>query len=205
MRVIHLVSVVLLIALTPVRVYANETNGTTTSFATKKTERSLKSLRRRTQEKEESFLGKVGGFFENVAYTLKTMVTGTDTDFDIIIIGAGAAGLAAATEILALAPDVSFVILESTDRVGGRVRSTKIGAEGHEVVVEDGANWIYPVFRNKFFEIAEEIGLQKFLQDYYNFTAYNESVSTSVFASFRFFFYTILIKAFTYDYSGDHD
>ena len=59
------------------------------------------------------------------------------TDHDIVIVGAGASGLYAASELDALGYDV--LILEATDRHGGRVFSDMLG----DVGIEHGAEELY--------------------------------------------------------------
>ena len=97
--------------------------------------------------------------------------------YDIVIIGAGMAGLAAAKEIQDIDPDLSYIILESTSAVGGRVRSTTFGAVGNKVVIEDGANWLYSNNNYPTWNLANEQGIQRTLSDYSDFTMYDESVS----------------------------
>lgn len=94
---------------------------------------------------------------------------------DVIIIGAGMAGISAAMEIQATDPDLSILILESTDRTGGRVRSHTMGATGREVVVEDGANWIIPFNANPLWQRAQEMSLEGMINDYNDWTVYDES------------------------------
>ncbi|KAJ2951109.1 hypothetical protein O0L34_g5494 [Tuta absoluta] len=69
--------------------------------------------------------------------------------FDIIIIGGGMAGLAAANHLLQNGVK-DFVILEARNRIGGRIIS--IPMKNHKV--ELGANWIHGVLGNPIFEIA---------------------------------------------------
>jgi monoamine oxidase len=61
------------------------------------------------------------------------------TNYDVVIIGAGAAGLAAATELARRGK--SAVILEARDRIGGRVWSLEV--PGLPVPVELGAEFIH--------------------------------------------------------------
>ena len=62
---------------------------------------------------------------------------------DAIVIGAGAAGVGAAAVLRAAGID-AYVVLEASDRVGGRVKSFSFGnSTVHEpVILEDGANWV---------------------------------------------------------------
>ncbi|XP_049872473.1 peroxisomal N(1)-acetyl-spermine/spermidine oxidase [Pectinophora gossypiella] len=69
--------------------------------------------------------------------------------FDVIIIGGGMAGLAAANHLLKNGIE-NFVILEARKRIGGRIIS--IPMKNHKV--ELGANWIHGVLGNPIFEIA---------------------------------------------------
>ena len=66
----------------------------------------------------------------------------TQPPVDVIIIGAGWAGMAAA-DSLARAKNVSFLVLESTNRTGGRTHAVPFG-NPHiwSGVVERGANWV---------------------------------------------------------------
>jgi len=65
---------------------------------------------------------------------------------DVVIIGAGMAGLIAAKRLLQEDPDLDVLILESQDkRVGGRVRSNNEwfidDMTNAPITVEEGANW----------------------------------------------------------------
>lgn len=74
-------------------------------------------------------------------------------DVDVAIVGAGAAGLAAARRLLGLC---TCVVLEARDRVGGR---------GHTVdplggmPLDMGCGWLHSADRNPFTRIAEDEGL----------------------------------------------
>lgn len=58
--------------------------------------------------------------------------------FDVVIIGAGAAGIAAA-RFFQFHSHKRYVVLEARDRIGGRVYSEKIG----DTEQDFGASWIH--------------------------------------------------------------
>lgn len=62
----------------------------------------------------------------------------TPTKVDVLIIGAGWAGMAAADYLVRNGPGVHFAVLESTNRTGGRSQAVTMG----EYIVEAGSNWI---------------------------------------------------------------
>jgi monoamine oxidase len=74
----------------------------------------------------------------------------------VVVIGAGLAGLAAARRLKAR--DVSVIVVEARDRVGGRVHNHDIG-EGK--VVEVGGQWIGPT-QDRLAALAKELGVDTF-------------------------------------------
>lgn len=80
--------------------------------------------------------------------------------YQVIIIGAGAAGLSAANSLVKNGIK-DFIILEARNRVGGRILSIDMGAKSK---VELGANWIHGVLGNPIFELAINHGLIDILQ-----------------------------------------
>jgi monoamine oxidase len=60
-------------------------------------------------------------------------------DWDVVVVGAGLAGLAAAVALFD--EDVEVVVVEARERVGGRVWSTTLD---NRAIVELGAEWIMP-------------------------------------------------------------
>jgi monoamine oxidase len=73
-------------------------------------------------------------------------------DTDVVIVGAGAAGLAAARECQRLGK--SFVLFEARDRIGGRVfTDTSLGQP-----YDAGARYIHWAERNPWAEVAKQVG-----------------------------------------------
>ena len=77
-------------------------------------------------------------------------------DADLVVVGAGLAGLAAARA--AAAAGASVVVVEARERVGGRVLNEEIGAGK---VVEVGAQWIGPT-QDRLAALAHELGVDTF-------------------------------------------
>ena len=64
----------------------------------------------------------------------------TDSSYDVVVVGAGLAGLATA-RTLSEHGVRSCLVLEARDRIGGRVHTTTIGDDG--TFVELGAQWVH--------------------------------------------------------------
>jgi monoamine oxidase len=79
-----------------------------------------------------------------------------DSRVDVVVVGAGLAGLVAARDLLAA--DLSVLVLEARDRVGGRIlnHTLKRGA-----VVEVGGQWVGPT-QDHVLALAEELGVGLF-------------------------------------------
>ena len=75
---------------------------------------------------------------------------------DVVVVGAGLAGLSAARELGAADADV--IVLEARDRVGGRTLNEPIG-DGK--VVEIGAQWVGPT-QDRALALIRELGLETF-------------------------------------------
>jgi monoamine oxidase len=75
---------------------------------------------------------------------------------DVVVVGAGLAGLAAARGLSS--SGVSVVVVEARERVGGRVENPDIGG-GH--VVEVGGQWIGPT-QDRLAALASELGVETF-------------------------------------------
>ena len=91
------------------------------------------------------------------------------TDERIVIVGAGAAALAAADE-LRIRGFHNVVLLEARDRVGGRIWTSSIG-DG--IPVELGATWIHGVRGNPVSDIVESNGIATAETDYDNAVLYD--------------------------------
>jgi len=75
------------------------------------------------------------------------------SDVDVVVIGAGAAGLSAAKEAERLS--LSHKVLEASDRIGGRAYSEEI-APG--VLFDHGCAWLHQAEVNPFVPIADKLG-----------------------------------------------
>ena len=76
-----------------------------------------------------------------------------NAEFDVVIIGGGAAGIGAARQLAASAH--STLLLEATSRLGGRAWTCQIA--GHPLDL--GCGWLHSGDRNSWTRIAEEAGL----------------------------------------------
>jgi putrescine oxidase len=74
---------------------------------------------------------------------------------DVVVVGAGAAGLAATYRLVRAGRDV--VVLEARDRVGGRLWNTEIGGEANEL----GGEWVAP-YQARMHELLPELGIELF-------------------------------------------
>jgi len=74
---------------------------------------------------------------------------------DVVVVGAGVAGLSAARRLVADGREV--VVLEARDRVGGRLWNTEIGGEANEL----GGEWIAP-YQSRMHALLAELGIDLF-------------------------------------------
>jgi monoamine oxidase len=77
---------------------------------------------------------------------------------DVVVVGAGLAGLTAARDVQA--GGASAVVLEARDRVGGRTLNERVG-DGDTDVVEVGAQWIGPT-QDRLAALAKSLGVETF-------------------------------------------
>jgi monoamine oxidase len=78
------------------------------------------------------------------------------TDHDVVVVGAGLAGLTAARRLVAAGLDP--LVLEARDRVGGR---TEGGFTADGTPIELGGQWIGPT-QNRMYDLVAELGLETF-------------------------------------------
>ncbi len=80
---------------------------------------------------------------------------------DVVVIGAGLSGLVAAT--LVLEQGRSVVLLEASDRSGGRIRSLQ-DADTGTVLGDLGPTWVWPPYQPVVVEWLQRLGLHTFPQ-----------------------------------------
>ncbi|MBX5156128.1 NAD(P)-binding protein [Rhizobium sp. NZLR8] len=83
---------------------------------------------------------------------------GRGAEKDVVIIGAGAAGIAAARRLQAIRPDLSILLLEAGDRLGGRAWSVGLPEAG-DIALDLGCGWLHGARTNAWTAIAGEVGL----------------------------------------------
>lgn len=76
---------------------------------------------------------------------------------DVVVIGAGLAGLTAARDV-DRAGGISFAVLEARDRVGGRTYNHQLG---NGVICEAGGQWVGPG-QTAIFDLARELDVETF-------------------------------------------
>ena len=82
-------------------------------------------------------------------------MSGEQIDTRVVVIGAGLAGLSAASELVDAGVPVE--VLEARDRVGGRTWNTEIGGQANEL----GGQWVSP-YQEAVLETLEKLGLETF-------------------------------------------
>ncbi len=95
---------------------------------------------------------------------------------DVIVIGAGASGLAAASKLKA--KGVNVIVLEARDRVGGRTWTvTPNDASGQPIFIDLGASWVHGVIGNPIVPLAKaaNVPLSAKTTNYDNDQMYNSN------------------------------
>src|SRR5512133_3289572 len=90
------------------------------------------------------------------AATKPTATNATTSSADVVVVGAGLAGLTAARDLVAAGRSV--VVLEARDRVGGRVLNVDLG---NGVITEGGAEFIGPT-QDRIAALAKDVGVETF-------------------------------------------
>ena len=81
------------------------------------------------------------------------VISDRPADADIVVVGAGAAGIAAARE--SVRAGLKTIVLEARDRVGGRAHTILDGRGG---VLDLGCEWLHSADRNPLVALAQELG-----------------------------------------------
>ena len=90
--------------------------------------------------------------------------------WDVIVVGAGLAGLSSAYRIKSRSPRSRILILEANDRIGGRTLSTEVSTHGTSSnpgvsdVLDLGAHWICTT-QHEIMEMAKDFGIKYFRQN----------------------------------------
>ncbi len=84
------------------------------------------------------------------------------TSADVLVIGAGMAGLAAARDLQKAGKKV--IVLEGRQRIGGRIWTTQVGG----LTIDFGASWIHGVTGNPLTDLAKQAGAATIAVDYKN-------------------------------------
>jgi monoamine oxidase len=79
------------------------------------------------------------------------------SEVDVAIVGAGAAGIAAGRRLQALRPDLSILVVEAGQRVGGRAWTVRPSLL-NESPVDVGCGWLHGARTNAWKAVAEETG-----------------------------------------------
>jgi monoamine oxidase len=81
-----------------------------------------------------------------------------DQEFDVIIVGAGLAGLSAGRELEHL-DHKKILILEANDRIGGRAYTVEVGPD--KVPIDYGGAWIHGVPTNPLTPLVDSLGFKR--------------------------------------------
>jgi monoamine oxidase len=114
---------------------------------------------------------------------------GSPDRFDVIVVGAGIAGLTAARDLRANGRSV--VVLEASPRIGGRLRTDR----SSRVAFDLGASWIHGVDGNPITELARAANAPTVVLDFTDVTVFDEGgeqILVEQFATAEAAFWTML-------------
>ncbi|CAF1260279.1 unnamed protein product [Rotaria sp. Silwood1] len=110
-------------------------------------------------------------FFVLIELFLTNSISGSNRNLDVVIVGAGPAGIAAAIDLKKASTPVTMTILEARDRVGGRVY-TDTRTFGNGVSADIGAEWIHAYgVKNPLYSLHRQLQTNEERQgdDYFHF------------------------------------
>ena len=95
----------------------------------------------------------------------------TTDQYDVIILGGGIAGIAAAQTLITQYNITNILLLEGRDELGGRAHTeTLTTSDGQTVTVEKGCNWIQGPGKEVIQALADKWGLETTPTDYSDIT-----------------------------------
>lgn len=99
-------------------------------------------------------------------YLLVVTTSSADQQYDVIVVGAGAAGIAAGRKLVA-SGIMDVLVVEARDRAGGRVWTEQwTDPAGMTVPVDLGAQWLHGVGTNVLWPLAQAAGVPTAMSNY---------------------------------------